>query len=193
MKVTDNERRRRACSGGCFATESIRKQLGVEGVRTVLRLTTMHGESQVESNVMDNLIVTSLNDDNPIELPHTYTRDEIPADHRQIPTPNLISHWAHLCEVTKRIPGLNPHLEIGLLIGSNCPAALEPLEVVPCQGGGPFALRLRHGWTVSGPLRVEIDQDSKKIKASNYCEGSRSARGDHGSKDIAPNVRDGLQ
>lgn len=29
-------------SGGCFATESIRKQLGVEGVRTVLRLATMH-------------------------------------------------------------------------------------------------------------------------------------------------------
>lgn len=39
-------------SGGCFATESIRKQLGVEGVRTVLRLATMHGKSQVESNVM---------------------------------------------------------------------------------------------------------------------------------------------
>ena len=61
-------------SGGCFVTESIRKQLGVEGVRTVLRLATMHGESQVESSVMNNLIVTSLDDDNPIEL----------ADHREI-------------------------------------------------------------------------------------------------------------
>lgn len=59
---------------------------------------------------MENLIVTSLNDDNPIELPQTYTRDEIPADHRQIPTPNLISHWAHLSEVTKKIPELDPHL-----------------------------------------------------------------------------------
>ena len=153
-------------SGGCFATGSIRRQLRVEGVRTVLRLATMHGESQVESTVMDNLIVTSLNDDNPIELPHTYTRDAIPADHCQIPTPNLISHWAHLSEVAKKIPEFEPHLEIGLLIGSNCPAALEPLEVVPCQGDGPFALRLRHGWTVSGPLRIETDQDSEKIIAN---------------------------
>lgn len=153
-------------SGGCFATESTRRQLGVEGVRTVQRLPTMHGESQVESIVMDNLIVTSLNDDNPIELPHTYTRDEIPADHRQTPMPNLISHWAHLSEIARKIPEFEPHLEIGLLVGSNCPAALEPLEVVPCQGDGPFALRLRHGWTVSGPLRIETNQDSEKIIAN---------------------------
>lgn len=153
-------------SAGCFATESIRRQLGVEGVRTVLRLATMHGESQIESTVMDSLVVTSLNGDNPIELPRTYTRDEIPADHHQIPTPNLISHWAHLSEVARKIPEFEPHLEIGLLIGSNCPAALEPLEVVPCQGDGPFALRLRHGWTVNGPLRIETNQDSKKITAN---------------------------
>lgn len=31
--------------------------------------------------------------------------------------------------------------------------------MVPCQGDGPFALRLRHGWTVSGPLRIETNQD----------------------------------
>lgn len=79
-------------SGGCFVTESIREQLGVEGIRTVLRLATMHGESQVESSVMTNLIVTSLDDDNPIELPHMYIRHEIPADHRQIRTPYFISH-----------------------------------------------------------------------------------------------------
>ena len=132
----------------------------------MLRLATMHGENQVESNVMDNLIVNSFNDGNPVELPHTYTRDEIRADHRQIPTPNLISHLAHLPEVTKKIPELDPHLESGLLIGCNCPAALEPLEVLPCQSDGPVALHLRHGWTVSGPLRVEIDQDSEKIIAN---------------------------
>ena len=132
-------------SGGCFATESIRRQLGVDGVRVMLQLATMHGESQVESTILDNLIVTSLDDENPIELPLSYTRDEIPADHRQIPTPSIIRQWAHLSEVAKKIPEFEPHLEIGLLIGSNCPSALEPLEVVPCQGDGPFALRLPHG------------------------------------------------
>ena len=93
----------------------------------MLRLATMHGESQVESTIMDNLVVTSVDDNNPIELPRSYTRDEIPADHRQIPTPNLINQWTHLSAVVKKIPKFEPHLEIGLLIGSNCPAALEPL------------------------------------------------------------------
>ena len=47
-----------------------------------------------------------------------------------------------------------PNLEIGLLIGSNCPAALEPLEVVPRGEEGPYARRLRRGWTLTGPLHV---------------------------------------
>ena len=150
-------------SGGCFATESIRRQLGVHGVTVMLQLATMHGESQVESTILDNLIVTSLDDENPIELPRSYTRDEIPADHHQIPTPSIINQWTHLSEVAKKIPEFEPHLEIGLLIGSNCPSALEPLEVVPCQGDGPFALRLRHGWTVSGPLHIQTDRDKDQI------------------------------
>ena len=153
-------------SGGCFATESIRKQLGADGVKVMLRLATMHGESQVESTSMDNLIVTSLDDSNPIDLPRSYTRDEIPADHRQIPTPDLINQWTHLSEVAKKIPEFEPHLEIGLLIGSNCPAALEPLEVVPCQSDGPYALRLRHGWTVSGPLQIKTEHDGDRIIAN---------------------------
>ena len=153
-------------SGGCFATENIRRQLGVDGVEVTLRLATMHGESQVESTIMDNLIVTSLDDSNPIELPRSYTRDEIPANHRQIPTPDLINQWTHLSEVATKIPEFKPHLEIGLLIGSNCPAALEPLEVVPCQSDGPYALRLRHGWTVSGPLQIKTEHDGDTIIAN---------------------------
>ena len=133
----------------------------------MLQLATMHGESQVESTIiLDNLIVTSLDDENPIELPRSYTRDEIPAYHHQIPTPSLIKQWPHLSEVAKKIPEFESDLEIGLLIGSNCPSALEPLEVVPCQSDGPFALRLRHGWTVSGPLRIRTDHDKGKIIAN---------------------------
>ena len=152
--------------GGCFATENISRQLGVDSVRVMLQLATMHRESQVESTILDNLTVTSLDDENPIELPRSYTRDEIPAYHHHIPTPSLIEQWTHLSEVAKKIPEFEPDLDIGLLIGSNCPSALEPLEVVPCQSDGPFALRLRHCWTVSGPLRIRTDHDKGKIIAN---------------------------
>ena len=177
-------------SGGCFATESIRKQLGVEGVKVMLRLATMHGESQVESTIMDNLVVTRVNDNNPIELPGSYTRDEFQAGHRQIPTPDLINQWTHLSEIAKKIPEFEPHFEIGLLIGSNCPAALDPLEVVPCQSDGPYALRLRHGWTVSGPLRIKTKHDGDKIIANRITmrEVVKTQK-----EIIAQNVRNGLQ
>ena len=150
-------------SSGCFVTENIRRLIGEEGVETVLQLGTMHGHSRVETTVLADLVVTDLDDNNPIELPRTFTSDEIPAGHHQIPTPELLSRWEHLSEVAQKIPAHRPDLEIGLLIGSNCPVALEPLDVIPSHGDGPFALRLHHGWTVSGPLQVETDQSCSTI------------------------------
>ena len=140
--------------------------MGVDGVTTLLQLGTMHGHSQVQSTALNDLVVTDLEDKNPIELPRTYTRETIPAYHKQIPTPELLSQWDHLSKVAQEIPHFQLGLEIGLLIGTNCPVALEPLEVVPSQGNGPFALRLRHGWTVSGPLRIETNPGNNKITAN---------------------------
>ena len=46
----------------------------------------MHGKEYVDSDVIDNLIVTDLDGKNPITLPKTYVRAEIPVSHEQIPT-----------------------------------------------------------------------------------------------------------
>ena len=40
--------------------------------------------------------------------------------------------------------------EVGLLLGNNVAAALEPIEVIPSQNGGPFAVRTRFGWVLGG-------------------------------------------
>ena len=141
-------------SGGCFLTENLKEQLGVKGERTELQLGTMHGQSLVTTTVVDSLVVTDMEDRNPVELPRSYTRMEIPVAEQQIPTPELVKQWEHLRSVAERMHKFIPNLEIGLLIGSNCPAALEPLEVVPRGNEGPYAMRLRHGWTLTGPLQV---------------------------------------
>lgn len=80
---------------------------------------------------------------------------EIPVIEQQIPTPEVVKQWEHLRGVAERMPEFIPNLEIGLLIGSNCPAAMEPLEVVPSGDKGPYAMRLRHVWTLTGPLQVK--------------------------------------
>ena len=123
----------------------------------------MHGQSLVESIVVKDLIVTDPDGRNPIALLRAYTRDEIPVNHDQIPTPEIVSRLEHLKEIANEIPAYERDLDIGVLIGSNCPAALVPLEVVPNMGNGPFALKLNHGWTVSGPLQVTTETSTNKV------------------------------
>ena len=50
----------------------------------------------------------------------------------------------HLRNLTDQIPKYRSDLDIGILIGSNCSKALEPLEVAPVKGSGLFTTRLRH-------------------------------------------------
>ena len=142
-------------SGGCFLTEDLREQIGVDGEKSELQLGTMHGQIFVTTTIVNNLVVTDMEDKNPIEIPRSYTRMEIPVTKQQIPTPEIVKQWEHLHGVAERMPKFIPNLEIGLLIGSNCPGAMEPLEVVPSGDKGPYAMRLRHGWTLTGPLQVK--------------------------------------
>jgi len=142
-------------SGGCFLTESLREKIGIDGEKSELQLGTMHGQSLVATTIVNDLVVTDMEDRNPIEISRSYTRMEIPVTEQQIPTPEVVKQWEHLHGVAERMPKFIPNLEIGLLIGSNCPAAIEPLEVVPSGDKGPYAMRLRHGWTLTGPLQVK--------------------------------------
>ena len=150
-------------SSGSFVTEGLKKQLGVEGIPTTLRLGTMHGESLVDSSILKGLTVMDAEGKTKIELPKLYTREEIPVDHDQIPTPEIARRWKHLKGVASVIPEYQPNLEIGLLIGANCPSALEPLKVVPSNGEGPFAVQYRLGWTVNGPIKVNFEEFTNKV------------------------------
>lgn len=120
----------------------------------------MHGYSSVKSSIVKGLTVSDLKGNNPVKLARCYTRQEIPVSQQQIPTPEVVSRFQNLRQIASNIPELVTDLEVGLLLGSDCPLALEPLEVVPGGGKGPFAMRLRHGWTVNGPLQVDLQSSS---------------------------------
>ena len=45
-----------------------------------------------------------------------------------------------------------PYAEVGLLIASDVPQVLDPLEIKHSQDGVPYASRTRIGWAVNGPL-----------------------------------------
>ena len=147
-------------STGCFITEDLKHKLEAKSTPSTLKLQTMHGANYIETSAVNDLIVTGLNDENPIKLPKTFSKQDIPVSHLQIPRPELVRKWQHLEDISCKIAPYNADFDIGLLIGSNCPLALQPLQVVPTEGNGPFATLFRHGWTINGPLHVTISDDN---------------------------------
>ena len=76
---------------------------------------------------------SDLDKNNFIALPVLYTRTEKPITKANIPTREDVDLWPHLGRVY--LP--NVSAEIGLLIPSDVPEALDPLEVKISEHGGP--------------------------------------------------------
>ncbi len=99
-----------------------------------------------------------INGDNSITLPKTFAQAEIPVSHDQIPRKDLLVQIPHLEKLAKKLPKYDPKMKIGLLIGSNCPEALQPKEVISAENNGPYAVKYKHGWTVNGPIELVVGE-----------------------------------
>ena len=95
-------------------------------------------------------MITDLKGENPIRLSNAYTRGEIPVSVDHIPSSARLKKSPELKKFAPLVPDVVEGLDVGLLIGVNCPRALEPLQVISSISGS-FACRLRHGLVVHGP------------------------------------------
>jgi len=73
-------------------------------------------------------------------LPKTFTRQEIPAYKDNIATKETVQEWQHLQKIEDCIHSYINSTTVGVLIGTNCPKALEPKDVIPCPDVGPYAV-----------------------------------------------------
>ena len=127
-------------SSSTFCTESLMKQLGIDGLKTRISLTILERKgSLVDSFLVRDLVMSDLDESNFIALPVLYTRTEIPVTKDDIPTQEDVDLWPHLGGVYFS----NVSAEIDLLISSDVPEALDPLEVRNSENGGPYASRTR--------------------------------------------------
>ena len=101
---------------------------------------------------MDGLVVERIDQRVQVELPRTYSRDQIPSRRDQIPSPEVAAVWPHLQRIKDKIMPYQESLEIGLLIGCNCPKAIKPKEVILGKGEDPYAVRTLLGWGIIGPI-----------------------------------------
>ena len=118
-------------SNATFITEKLRQDLGLDGVESNLLLSTMHEKDEVvECRKVKGLNVMDMKHQTSISLPQTFTRQTIPYKSSHIPEPEIAMCWEHLKPIASELMPDRSDLEVGLLIGTNCPQAIKPGEVI---------------------------------------------------------------
>ena len=139
------------------------KNLGIDGTEVNLNLITMHGTDMISMQKITGLAIENLERNTQIRLPNAvYCRNNIPSGRDEIPRPGVAKGWQHLAKLAEEIPQYQENAEIGLLIGSNCPKAIEPQEVIPGNERDPYAIRTLLGWGIIGPVS-KLDKDDVEI------------------------------
>ena len=154
-------------STATFCTDELRKRLNIKGKPTQILLSTMAqdkpGEQKlINSHMLSELEVCSLEDTRYVQLPKVFTHSSIPVQKENIPIQQHLQKWPYLHEVT--LPRIDA--DVGLLIGANNPKAMEPWQIINSQDDGPYAVKTVLGWMVCGPAKKEtIDP---KMESAHY-------------------------
>ena len=151
------------CSQGTFIKDDILEKLNVSNLEhTTIRVGTAIGNKEDQAVAVKGLVVgcvpshATVYGKAEVELPCTYSRPYLAVGVDEIPTPSSVRPWKHLQKVASKLPEYDPSIPIGLMIGSDCPRANEPHEVILSESGGPYAKRLKLGWSVIGPINKHI-------------------------------------
>lgn len=148
-------------SDACFVKEDLLQRLDVSGPEVELKLSTVLAEKVITSQKIEGLVVRGYNKELEISLPKSYSRSSIPAKKSQISRPESALKWPHRRRISEMIMPLNETLEVGLLIGLNCPRAIKPLKVVPGKEDDPYAKKTALGWGVIGNVRPLTSEDAE--------------------------------
>lgn len=122
--------------------------LNLRGRKAELLLTTMGSKKKVNSHILSDLEVCSLEEESYIDLPQTFTQPSIPVKKENIPMQkNVEQPYLHDVRIAQIAA------EVGLLIGADAYKASEPSQVINSRGDGPYAVKTPLGWVINGPLR----------------------------------------
>ena len=130
------------------------RALGLHGRRTSITVKTMNGEVRNSPKVVDGIEVAQASNGSEekvwVQLPSTYTQEDLPVDSREIETAEKLKKWKCLDKL-KPVMSLDDNQEVILLIGANSVRALEPREVISSQNGGHYAFKTLLGWCIVEP------------------------------------------
>ena len=128
-------------SDACFISEALLDRMQTHTETVNLELTTMLAKKVIKSQIVYGLMVRGLSEQVDLPLPKTYCRTAIPVDRGLIPRPEAVRQWPHLQRVSEHLHPYQDDIDIGLLIGFNCSAAMLPREVAVAGDNDPYGVR----------------------------------------------------
>lgn len=152
-------------SDSTYCSNALLSKLNVRGKRTKVHRSTLTNNNEIfMSQVISDLKVSDIDKNVEIPIPHAFAQDTIPVSKNCIATPNKLAEWGYLQMVY--VPMIDSGVE--MIIGNDVKFALEPIEVIPSENDGPYAVRTRLGWALNGHC------NGSKFPASNlrsfFCQ-----------------------
>ena len=119
-------------SDSTFVSENTLSNLGIEGHPKQISLSTMNVANEIiQTSKVNGLVVSDLRRNSEIQLPRVFSCKAIPVKRSQIPRPEMATRWSHLAKIATELSPYHSDIEVGLLIGANCPRAIVPRRVLP--------------------------------------------------------------
>ena len=146
-------------SNTTFVGQNTLDSLSVSGPETSLLLSTMHATDEpIKSQKIEGLVTKDFHRQVTLQLPKVFSREVIPAKREQIPRPESALQWPHLKKIATLITPYQSDIEVGILIGSDCPRAIMPREVIPGEEGNPYIMRSDLAWGIVGRISQPFEE-----------------------------------
>ncbi|CAG2252827.1 unnamed protein product [Mytilus edulis] len=146
-----------------FCSQKLMQQLGANGKKTQITISTMGNTQTINTCAINGLQVSSLSMEHMVDLPKVYTKENLPVSKEHIPTQREIKKWTHLESVD--IPEIDA--DIGIMIGNNVPDAYTPFNVCTGPSGSPHATKTRLGWILWNVIRDSSSFEVNRVHMQN--------------------------
>jgi len=142
-----------------FVPETLCERFNLQGPSTELLLTTMQEQNaHIQTRKISGLEVLDYHRECVVKMPVAFTRELVSANRSQIPKPEVAREWQHLKPIPDKLTLYHPDAEISILIGNNCPRAIQPREIIAGEEDELYAQRTVLGWGVIVCNRVAASE-----------------------------------
>ncbi|XP_056002772.1 uncharacterized protein LOC125674273 [Ostrea edulis] len=173
-------------SNKTLARSELFDSFGVNSVLMEYILRSCSGKSQMFGRKSGGFIIQSVDMSAKIVLPEIIECRDIPNNRNEIPTPEAMRHYSHLCDIANKLEPIDADADILLLIGRDAIEVHHVLEQVV----GHLPQRLKLGWVVMGEMCLGRNHKPDSISV---CKTYQTSQGGPTVLPPCPNKFDVLE